>query len=210
MAAVLDRRDRRAGRDPPHHRDRDRGARIFLGRAARRLHLAEPALDDGRAETPTRRLRAGDAVGQLDHLQRTGPVRQPADEAALLQRHDQAVDAGFRLQVERVLHLVEGGRHAALAQALMDEAEQFELFACQHGSRRFAGSEESKQITNIVQVRLVFRKGLQRSRMIRQGSPCFAGSANGGRMVSALALASVPSIEESCFWKGVTIQPASE
>jgi hypothetical protein len=72
----------------------------------------------------------------MDDLERARPVRQAADETALLQRHDQAVDAGFGLKVERILHLVEGGRHAAFAQAFLDEAKQFELFACQHGPRR--------------------------------------------------------------------------
>ena len=50
--------------------------------------------------------------GQLDDLDGARAVRQAADEAALHQRRDQPVDAGLRLQIERVLHLVEGGRHA--------------------------------------------------------------------------------------------------
>ena len=73
-----------------------------------------------------------DRVGQLDHLNGPRPIRQPSNEAALLQRRDQPMDAGFRTQVERVLHLVEGGRHAILLQALMNEAQQFELFAGEH------------------------------------------------------------------------------
>jgi hypothetical protein len=61
-----------------------------------------------------------------------GAIGQAADEAAFLQRRDQSVDAGLRPQVQSVLHFVEGGRHAGLLDALMDEAEQFELFARQH------------------------------------------------------------------------------
>ena len=73
-----------------------------------------------------------DRLGQLDHLDRARPVRQAADEAALLQRRDQPVDAGFGAQIERVLHLVEGGRHAGFLQPLVDEAQQLELLAGQH------------------------------------------------------------------------------
>ena len=71
-------------------------------------------------------------LGQPDHLDGAGPVRQAADEAALLERGDQAVNAGLGAQVERFLHLVEGGRHAGLLEPLVDEAEQFVLLARQH------------------------------------------------------------------------------
>ena len=57
---------------------------------------------------------------------------QAADEAALLQGGDEAMDARLRLEVQRLLHLVEGRRHPGLAQALVNEAEQFVLFARQH------------------------------------------------------------------------------
>ncbi len=65
--------------------------------------------------------------GQLDHFDRPGPVGQAADEAALLQRRDQPVDAGFGPQIERVLHLVEGGRHARLFQPLVNEAQEVRI-----------------------------------------------------------------------------------
>jgi hypothetical protein len=71
-------------------------------------------------------------VRQLDHLDGARPIGEPADEAALFQRRDQAMDAGLGPQIERVLHLVEGGRHAGLLQALMDETQQLELFSGQH------------------------------------------------------------------------------
>ena len=73
-----------------------------------------------------------DRLRQANHLERAGPVRQPPDEAALLERGDEPVDAGLRPEVERVLHLVEGGRDAALLQPLVDEQQQFELLARQH------------------------------------------------------------------------------
>ena len=38
--------------------------------------------------------------------EKASAIRQAADEAPLFQRHDQAVNAGFRAQVERILHLV--------------------------------------------------------------------------------------------------------
>ena len=46
---------------------------------------------------------------QADDLHRPRPVRQPAQEAALFKSGDQPVDAGFGFEVERLLHLVEGG-----------------------------------------------------------------------------------------------------
>ena len=57
---------------------------------------------------------------------------QAAHEAALLERGDQPVDAGLRLEVERLLHLVEGGGHARLLQPLMDEHEKLFLLRCEH------------------------------------------------------------------------------
>ena len=59
--------------------------------------------------------------GSLIISMRAGAVRQAADEAALLQRRDQPVNAGLGPQIERVLHLVEGRRHAGLLQPLVDE-----------------------------------------------------------------------------------------
>ena len=57
---------------------------------------------------------------------------QAADEAALLQRRDQPVDAGFRGQVQRLLHLVERGGDARLLNTFVDEHQQFVLFAREH------------------------------------------------------------------------------
>ena len=87
---------------------------------------------------------------QLDHLDGAGTVRQAADEAALLQRRDEPVDAGFGTQIESVLHLVEGGRHAGLLQTLVNEAQQLELLAGQHPwfSEEGFGRGGRKQIMN--------------------------------------------------------------
>jgi hypothetical protein len=70
--------------------------------------------------------------GHAQHFERAGPVRQAADEAAFLERHDQAVNARFGAQVERVLHFVEGGRHTGLLHSGVDETEQFALLFRQH------------------------------------------------------------------------------
>ena len=67
--------------------------------------------------------------GQLDHFDGARPVGQAADEAALLQRRDQPVDAGFGTQVERVLHFIERGGYPGFGQPLVDEAQELELLA---------------------------------------------------------------------------------
>ena len=51
--------------------------------------------------------RVGHIVGQFDDLERAGALFHAAQEAAFLQRRDEAMDARFGLQIERVLHLVE-------------------------------------------------------------------------------------------------------
>ena len=94
-------------------------------------------------------LRCRRKLRQLDHFNGAGAVGQAANEAALFQRGDEAVDARLRAQVERVLHLVEGGRNAGLLQPLADETQEFVLFAREHldqfprGIVRFADVEKS-------------------------------------------------------------------
>ena len=61
-------------------------------------------------------------------------VGEAADEAAFLQRRDQAVDARLGRQVQRLLHLVEGRRNARLPDALMNEHQEFVLFLREHGA----------------------------------------------------------------------------
>ena len=84
--------------------------------------------------------------GQPKHLKRARPVGQPADEAALLQRRDQPVDAGFRREIQRILHFVEGRGDAGLLQPLMNEEEKFMLLARQH--RSFPRESNVKQNQN--------------------------------------------------------------
>jgi hypothetical protein len=71
-------------------------------------------------------------LGHLHDLDRARPMRQPPDEAALLQRRDQPVDPGLGAQVQRLLHLVEGRRHAIALHTLVDEFQKIALFAGQH------------------------------------------------------------------------------
>ena len=66
---------------------------------------------------PRRPTPLADRFRQLDDLDGARPVGQPSDEAALLERRDQPVDAGLGSQVEGVLHLVEGRRDAGLLRA---------------------------------------------------------------------------------------------
>jgi hypothetical protein len=49
-------------------------------------------------------------LGHAQHLDRAGPVGQATDETPFLERGDQAMDAGFRFEVERVfISSKEGG-----------------------------------------------------------------------------------------------------
>src|SRR6266571_4564021 len=150
VAAVLDRLDRRAGGDAAHHRNGDRAAALVLGIGA---HPPEVALDDVRREAAAAPADAvGDRIRKPDHFDRARSVGQPPDEAALLERGDQPVNAGFRAQVERVLHLVEGGGNAALLEPLVNEPQQFQLLARQHRcpARRWLslGNARPKQSMN--------------------------------------------------------------
>src|SRR5205823_11437720 len=93
--------------------------------------LAERAFDDAWREA-TAAVAGGSQLRQLDDFDGAGAVGQAADEAAFLQRRNEAVNSGFRAQVERVLHLVEGGRYAGFLQPFIDETQKFILFARKH------------------------------------------------------------------------------
>src|ERR1700753_712178 len=96
-------------------------------------HLAQRALDDARRKTAAARaIAAPGKLRQFDHLDGAGAVGQAADETALFQRGDQAMNSGLRAQIERILHLVERGRYAGLLQPLIDETQKFILFAREH------------------------------------------------------------------------------
>ena len=81
---------------------------------------------------PAARRAGGRLFGQFGHFQRAGAVGEAADEAALLQRCDQPVDARLGGQVQSLLHLVERGRDARLLDPFVDEHQQFVLFAREH------------------------------------------------------------------------------
>ena len=51
-----------------------------------------------------------------------GAIGQPANEAALLERHDEPMNSRFRAQLQRFFHFVERRGHPSLLQALVDEA----------------------------------------------------------------------------------------
>ena len=147
----------------------EKGARLIVVAGGRALLLrlglaAEAALNDARGKFSRLGKAGRHRFGQLDHLQRPRPVRQAADEAALLQCRDQAMDSGLGGKVQRILHLVEGGRNTRFLQALVDEAQQLQLLAGQHGRLPRAGiprnspqgpggrepdSRDAKQIMNI-------------------------------------------------------------
>ena len=61
--------------------------------------------------------------GQPQDFNRSGAIGEPPNEAALLERHDETVNSGFRAQLQRFFHFVERRRHARFLQALMDEAQ---------------------------------------------------------------------------------------
>ena len=71
---------------------------------------------------------------QAQHLQRAGAVVAAADEAPLLQGRNQPVDAGFRLELQRLLHLLEAGGEAGLFQMPIDIDQQLVLFPREHGA----------------------------------------------------------------------------
>lgn len=73
--------------------------------------------------------RHGGGIRQLQNLQGARAMRQAAQEAALLEAGDEAMDAGLRLQAKGLFHLVERRRYAVVVQALVDEQQQLVLFA---------------------------------------------------------------------------------
>ena len=131
--------------------------------------------NDARGEFLRPSLGDGRRFGQAQHLDRARAIGEPPDEAALLQRHDQPMNAGLGAQIERLLHFVEGRRHALVLQALVNETKQLALLPGQHGSlpngaARINGSErldakiaaKRKQIANMcLYVRFAFRKRVQ-------------------------------------------------
>ena len=54
-------------------------------------------------------LGAGDRrqFGEPQDFDRPGAIGEPPNEAALLERHDETMNSGFRPQVQRFFHFVE-------------------------------------------------------------------------------------------------------
>ena len=69
---------------------------------------------------------------QLDHLKGPRAVGHALQKPTLLQGHNEPVNAGFGLQVQRFLHFFKRRWNAFLLQTLIDEQQQLELFAGQH------------------------------------------------------------------------------
>ncbi len=131
MAVIFDRRARHARRDAPHHRYAHPIAAI-PGIFAEALLAA--AFDDrgGKARiAPVAEARLN-AFGHFDDFQGPRPVRQTADEAALLKSGNQSVNARFRPQIERFLHFVIGWRHAGFLESFIDEEKKFLLRGGEH------------------------------------------------------------------------------
>ena len=165
--AGLDRLHRHARGDPAHD-GYSHGLRHSLAFGNLR-HAAQAPLDHAWREATRaggKPLRYG--VGQADDFHGTGAVGQAADKAALLQRRDQPMNPGLRLEIEGLLHLVERGWHPRLLQPLMDEHEKLFLLQCEHlvpFERSGLGPVSPKtilappvQIMNSINVLVVFRK----------------------------------------------------
>src|SRR5690606_6332743 len=116
-----------------------------LGPGARRRHVDERIV----RRRGTRRRR--DVLRLPQHFERAGAVGQAADEAALLERRDQAMHAGLALEVERFLHLLERRGNSRLLQLALDEAKEFVLLGGQHEealpNRSNSGTNE-EQVSN--------------------------------------------------------------
>ena len=104
---------------------------------------------DARGEIPPDHVRGEIAVGglggglggaggsvlwQAQHLQGAGAVVAAADEAPLLQRRNQPVDAGLGPELQGFLHLLEAGGEAGLFQVAIDIDQQLVLFPSEHGA----------------------------------------------------------------------------
>src|SRR3984957_7421301 len=128
----LDGRDRGAGGDPAHHWHHDRRVVVDITRRPKRPHATEIARDDAWRELLQPWSCDGRRFWQPQNFDRSGAIGQPTNEAALLERHDEPMNSGFRAQIQRLFHFVERRRHTLILQALMDKTQQLALLFCQH------------------------------------------------------------------------------
>ncbi len=158
VSAVLQSLDGGARRDATQNGDRRDAVAIVAatGGKARRLprisrdaRTVDAMIARVRAQDTGRRIRTGqperlaagcrraNALGrvfrQSNDFERSGALLEPADEPAFLQRRDQAVNARFGAQIQRVLHFVERGGHAGFPHPLVDEHQKLVLLLGQHG-----------------------------------------------------------------------------
>src|SRR5262249_27310283 len=69
---------------------------------------------------------------QANHLESAGTVRQPLQKPPLFKPGNQAMNARFRPEAKRFLHLIERGRDTMRLKMAVDEHQQFVLLARQH------------------------------------------------------------------------------
>ena len=124
---AFERLDRHTGRDPAVQGNLVnivRRDRLALGG-----HRLGSEIDDvGRRDRPAFPA----TLGHAHHFECARTVRQAADKPALFQSGNQPMHAGLRLEVKRLLHFLERRRNAGFGEPVMNEAEQFMLFAGQH------------------------------------------------------------------------------
>jgi len=63
----------------------------------------------------------GQGIGQAHHLDGAGAMGQTADKTALFQRCNQAVNARFRAQIQRLFHFIKAGRHTIALHPIVDK-----------------------------------------------------------------------------------------
>lgn len=137
-AGIAQRFDRQAGGDPAIQRKLDRGR--VVGRAHAGYPGGEVAADHIRRERRRGIFARPFApecrkiLRQPQHLQRPRPMPPAAEEAALFEGRNQPVNAGFRLQAQRILHLLEARRETSLFEMPVNIHQQLVLLAREHGA----------------------------------------------------------------------------
>src|SRR5262249_53390144 len=152
----------------------------------------------------------GGVLRQAHDFESARPMGQAADEAALLEAADEAVDARLGFEAERLFHLLEGGRDSAIRQPAIDEDQQIILFSRQHQRSPMAEStpksrlEQNKNLDECSSLVRPQRQAPIRtnqpssSAMISTISPAAAAGACGARTTRQSERASSDIIELSC------------
>jgi ComEC/Rec2-related protein len=127
---AFERFDRHAGGDATVQRNLDDIVRRLRPGRRGRLERGQRGIAVGSGAN--RGLRIGHVLRLAQHFEGAGAVGQATDEAALLECRDQPVDARFRLEVKRFLHLLKRWRYAGFLKPGLNEADQLVLLARQH------------------------------------------------------------------------------